>query len=168
MVLISLVQQPLQVHVNSPILASRSSLISCSNDVSSTLLLCAAWWYSWMFFSSMIACWSSSCLFLYSRYFMFYLALSKSRDKAPIFDCCSWMISLSCTFVGSVFVSSSWRIMNSGSHSPDGSPGDPSSYIGSLPLSCSCSVDVRSKAPSTPGGDNTHFVAANKCLLPLW
>ena len=149
-------------------LASRSSLISCYNDVSLTLLLCVSWRCSQMFCSSIIACWSSSYLLLYSRYFMFHLALSKSMDKASISNCYSWMISLSSAFVGYLSVSSSWRRTNSVSRSPDGLSEGPSSCTGSLPLSYSCVVDVRSEAPSTLGGDNTRFAAVNKCLLPLW
>ena len=140
-----------------------SSLISCSNDVSSILLLCAAWRCSRIFCSSVISCWSSSCLFLYSNYFIFHLSLSKSRDKAWISVCCSWMISLRSAFVGFVFVSSSWRRTNSVSHSPDG----PSSCTIFLLLPWSCDVNVGNEAPSTPGGDNTRFDAANKGLLHL-
>jgi len=143
---------------------SRSSSLFCSNVVNSILLLWVAWRFSRMFCNSIIACWSSNYFFLYSKYLIIHLGLSKLRDKSLISVCCSWMISLSLALSGPVSVSSSWMRMKSVSRSLD----DPSSYIGLFPLSCTCDVGVGSEAPSTPGGDNTRFAATNNCLVPFW
>ena len=48
-------------------------------------------------------------------------------------------------------------------------PEGPSSYIGLLPLSCTCTCDADdgNETPSTPGGDSTRQAASNNTLVPL-
>lgn len=116
---------------------SRLALISCSSGVSLTFLLLAACRFSHMFCSCIMVCWSSSCLFLCSRYLIIHLALSRLRDKSWMSTCFSWMISLSFELCEPKSVSSSWIRMKSVSCPPEG----PSSCDGHLPLSYTCSAD---------------------------
>ena len=159
-----LLQLPLQVHIDSFKPWLQSAFISWSKEVNSTLLLWAAWRFSRMFWNSIITCWSSSYLFLCSRYYIVHWALSKLIDKASMSTYCSWMISLRFVLWGPISVSSPSMRMKSVSRSPDG----PSSYNGLLPRSWTYCADGESEAPSTPGGDNSHFAAINNCLVPFW
>jgi len=136
---------------------------SCSSDVSSNFLLLATWQFSSMFCSSIITCWSSSCLFLCSRYYIVHWNLSKFMDKALMSACYSWMISLRFVLCRPISVSSPSMRMKSVSHSPDG----PSSYSSLLPSSWTYCADDGSEAPSTSSGDNTRLVAANNHLVPF-
>jgi len=131
--------------------------------VKSILLCWAAWRFSRMFCSSMIACWSSSCLFHCSRYPMFHLVISNWSCKAWMSVSCSLIILLYWASSKSKVVSSSWIITK-----PNGSPESLSLCLGFLPLSCTYGADVGSEALSTLGGDNTRFATVNKGLVPLW
>lgn len=143
---------------------SWAALISCSSDVSLTFLLLAACQLSRMFCSSIMVYWSSSCLFLCSRYLFIHLPLSRLRDKCWMSYCCSWMISLSFELCEPKSVSSFWIRMKSISYPPEG----PSSCNGRLPLSCTYSANGGNESPSTSGRDNTHFSTANNLLVPFW
>lgn len=91
---------------------SWSTLISCSGGVSFTFLLLAACQFSRMSCSSIMVFWSSSCLFLCSRYFIIHLDLSRLRDRSLMSTHFSWMISLSFKLCGPKSVLWSWWELN--------------------------------------------------------